>query len=113
MTRFLIQAVVTAIGLWLAALIVPGVAFTDTLTLVLAAVLLGVINAIVRPILVVVTFPITVLTLGLFLLVVNAAMIGLTSVFLEGFAVNGFWPGVGAAVVTGLVSWIAGAVIRD
>lgn len=113
MTRFLIQALVTALGLWLAAAIVPGVAFTDTTTLVLAAILLGVINAVVRPILVVLTFPITVLTLGLFLLVVNAAMIGLTSVLLAGFAVNGFWPGIGAAIVTGLVSWVAGAFVRD
>ena len=64
-----------------------------------------------RPILVVLTFPITVVTLGLFLLVVNAAMIGLTSVFLGGFVVDGLWAGIGAAIVTGVVSWIAGAFI--
>lgn len=107
---FIIQAIVTALGLWLAARIVPGVDFTDTLTLIIAAVLLGVVNAFVRPILVVLTFPITVLTLGLFLLVVNAATIGLVAVLLDGFAVQGLWPGVGAAIVTGVVSWIADAV---
>ena len=78
------------------------------LSLIAAAVILGVVNAFVRPILVVLTFPITVVTLGLFLLVVNAAMIGLTSVFLDGFRVDGLWAGIGAAIVTGVVSWIAG-----
>lgn len=113
MIRFFVQALVTALGLWLASRFVPGVAFTDDLSLLLAAVLLGVVNAVVRPILVVVTFPLTVVTLGLFLLVVNAATIGLTAVFLDGFAVDGLWPGIGAAIVTGLVSWIAGSVIGD
>lgn len=113
MLRFIVQFLVTAAGLWLAARLIPGVGFTDTTTLLLAAVVLGIVNAIVRPILVVLTFPITVVTLGLFLLVVNAATIGLTAVLLDGFAVNGLWPGIGAAIVTGVVSWIAGAFIGD
>lgn len=113
MARFLIQAAVTALGLWLAELIVPGVAVADAGSLVLAAVLLGLVNAVVRPILVVLTFPITVLTLGLFLLVINAATIGLVAVLLEGFMVDGLWPGIGAAIVTGLVSWAASGLFRD
>jgi putative membrane protein len=113
MVRFVVQFLVTALGLWLASRVVPGVGFTDTTSLLLAAVLLGVVNAIVRPILTVLTFPITVLTLGLFLLVVNAAMIGLVAVLLDGFVVDGLIPGVGAAIVTGVVSWIAGAFIGD
>ena len=111
MIRFIIQALVTMAGLWLSAKVVPGVAFTSTGSLVAAAIILGLVNAFVRPILVVLTFPITVVTLGLFLLVVNAAMIGLTSVFLGGFVVDGLWAGIGAAIVTGIVSWIAGAFI--
>ena len=111
MIRFIIQALVTMAGLWLSARIVPGVDFTNTGSLIAAAVILGLVNAFVRPILVVLTFPITVVTLGLFLLVVNAAMIGLTSVFLGGFVVDGLWAGIGAAIVTGVVSWIAGAFI--
>lgn len=113
MLRFIIQAVVTAIGLWLSARIVPGVDFTSTGSLIAAAVILGLVNAFVRPILVILTFPITVITLGLFLLVVNAAMIGLTSMFLGGFTVDGLWAGIGAAIVTGVVSWIAGAFVGD
>jgi len=113
MIRFLVQALVTMLGLWLSAQIVPGVDFTSTGSLIAAALILGLVNAFVRPILVVVTFPITVVTLGLFLLVVNAAMIGLTAMFLGGFEVDGLWAGVGAAIVTGVVSWLAGAFIPD
>lgn len=113
MIRFLVQALVTMLGLWLSAQIVPGVDFTSTGSLIAAALILGLVNAFVRPILVVVTFPITVVTLGLFLLVVNAAMIGLTAMFLGGFEVEGLWAGVGAAIVTGVVSWLAGAFIPD
>ncbi len=113
MLRFIVQAVVTALGLWLASQVIDGVGFSDTTTLIIAAVLLGIANAIVRPILVLLTFPITVLTLGLFLLVVNAATIGLVAVLLDGFVVDGLWPGIGAAIVTGIVSWIAGAFIGD
>ena len=112
MGRFIIQAVVTALGLWLASRLVPGVGFTDTGTLILAAVLLGVLNAVVRPVLVVLTFPITLVTFGLFLLVVNAATIGLAWL-LNGFVVEGLWSGVGAAIVTGLVSWAAGSVAGE
>ena len=110
MLRFIVQAVVTALGLWLAAQIVPGVDFTSTGSLVAAAVLLGVVNAIVRPIMVILTLPLTIVTLGLFLLVVNAATIGLVAVLLDGFVVDGLWAGIGAAIVTGVVSWIAGAL---
>ncbi|MFN5615206.1 MAG: phage holin family protein [Brevundimonas sp.] len=113
MMRFLVQAVVTALGLWLAAEFVPGVAFSDGMTLALAAVLLGLVNAVVRPLLVILTFPLTVITFGLFLLVVNAATIGLTARLLDGFRVEGLEAGVGAAIVTGLVSWIAGVAIKD
>ena len=113
MLRMIVQFAVTALALWLAAWIVPGVSFTSTGSLLAAALLLGIANAVVRPILVILTFPITVVTLGLFLLVVNAAMIGLVASLLGGFSVAGLGAGIGAAIVTGLVSWIAGSVIPD
>lgn len=87
-----------------------GVEFTSNGSLVAAAVILGVVNAFVRPLMVILTLPLTIVTFGLFLLVVNAAMIGLTAMFLGGFVVNGLWAGIGAAIVTGVVSWIAGAL---
>ena len=113
MLRFIIQAVVTALGLWLSSEIIAGVEFSSTGSLIAAALLLGIVNAVVRPILVVLTFPITLITFGLFLLVVNAATIGLVSILLGGFTLDGLWPGIGAAIVTGLVSWVAGWFIGD
>ena len=74
------------------------------------AVILGGVNAFVRPLMVILTLPLTIVTFGLFLLVVNAAMIGLTAMFLGGFVVDGLWAGIGAAIVTGVVSWIAGTL---
>ncbi|HRH19560.1 MAG TPA: phage holin family protein [Brevundimonas sp.] len=113
MIRILLHAVITALGLWLAAEFVPGVEVLSTGSLIAAAVLLGIVNALVRPVLTFVTFPLTVITFGLFLLVVNAAMIGLVAMMLSGFEVTGLWPGIGAAVVTGVVSWIAGIVLGE
>ncbi|MES2833721.1 MAG: phage holin family protein [Pseudomonadota bacterium] len=113
MLRAIVQFIVTAFALWLAAQLIGGVSFASTGSLLAAAFLLGLVNAIVRPILVFVTFPLTVVTFGLFLLVVNAATIGLVASLLGGFTVAGFWPGIGAAIVTGLVSWVAGSAIRD
>lgn len=108
MLRFIVQFLVTCLALWLAAQVVTGVRFDDSGSLLLAAILLGIANAIVRPVLTFLTFPLTVITFGLFLLVVNAATIGLVAALLSGFVVDGLWAGIGAAIVTGVVSWIAG-----
>jgi putative membrane protein len=106
MNGFLIRAVVVGIGLWLASQIVPGVRIQSTESLIAAALLLGIINAFVRPILVILTFPITLLTLGLFLLVINGLMIELVSYFLKGFVVDGLWPAILASIVVSLTSWV-------
>ncbi len=106
MEGFLIRAVEVGIGLWLASKIVSGIAFNSTETLIAAALLLGIVNAFVRPVIVLLTLPITLLTLGLFLLVINALMIMLVSYFLPGFVVAGFWPAVFAALVVSLTSWV-------
>jgi putative membrane protein len=98
--------VVVAIGLWLAAKIVPGVEFRSTETLIAAALLLGIVNAIVRPILIILTLPITLVTLGLFLLVINGLMIELVAWFLKDFIVAGFWSAFFAAIVVSLTSWV-------
>ena len=113
LVKFVVRAAFAAMGLWIASEIVPGVNFNTTTTLIIAAVLLGVVNALVRPVVVILTFPITLITLGLFLLVVNAMMIGLVAWFLPGFSVHGLLAGILAAIVTGLASWIGGMVLRD
>ena len=113
MTRFIARVIFAALGLALAAYLLRGVGYDSFVDLLLAALLLGVLNAVVRPILFVLTLPLTIVTLGLFLLVLNAAMIGLVAWMLPGFTVDGFWPGIMAAIITGLASWIGGVVIGD
>jgi putative membrane protein len=107
MPGFLIRLVISALGLWLAAEIVSGVHIAGVGTLLLAALLLGVVNAVVRPVLIVLTFPITVVTLGLFLLVVNAAMLGLVALLLPGMTIDGFFSAVLGSIVVSIVSWLA------
>jgi putative membrane protein len=103
--------VVVAIGLWLASQIVPGVEIRSTGALIAAALLLGIVNAFVRPILVILTLPITLLTLGLFLLVINGLMIELVSHFLGGFVVVGLWPAILTALVVAVTSWLMSGFI--
>ncbi|CAN7485153.1 phage holin family protein [Phenylobacterium sp. LjRoot219] len=113
LAKFLVRAVFAALGLWVAAAIVPGVHFDSTGSLVAAAVLLGVVNAFVRPVVFVLTLPLTILTLGLFLLVVNALMIGLVAALLGGFHLDGLVSGMLAAIVTGVASWFGSLVMGD
>ena len=113
LAKFVVRVIFGALGLWVASKLVPGIYVRDTSALILAALLLGVVNAFVRPVLVILTLPLTIITLGLFLLVVNAAMIGLVSIVVPGFEVRGLVAGVLAAIVTGISSWIGGMVLRD
>lgn len=111
MTGFLLRAVIAAFGLWLATYWIDGFRIDDSTTLLIAALLLGVVNAIVRPIAIVLTFPITLVTLGLFLLVINAAMLGLVAWVLPGFHIDGFWTALLGAIVVGLTGWIGSGFI--
>jgi len=111
MIGFLFRAVIAALGLWLATQLVSGIYIDSPVTLVLAGALLGVVNAIVRPIAVILTFPFTIFTLGLFLLVVNAGMLGLVALLLPGFHIDGFWTAVLAALIVSLTGWIGSALI--
>jgi putative membrane protein len=111
MVGFLIRAAVVGLGLWLASRIVPGVTFASNESLILAALLLGAANAIVRPILVILTLPITILTLGLFLLVVNGLMVELVAHFLQGFHVDGLGTAILVSLVVGLTSWIVSSLV--
>ena len=105
MTGFVLRALISAIGLWIATRWVSGIRIDDATTLVLAGLLLGVVNAIVRPVIILLTLPITVLTLGFFLLIVNAGMVALVAWLLPGFHILG---GFGAAFATALIVWITG-----
>jgi putative membrane protein len=113
LARFIVRVIFGALGLWIASKLVAGIVFHDTTSLILAAVLLGVVNAFVRPVVVILTLPLTIVTLGLFLLIVNAAMIGLVSLVVPGFDLHGLIPGVLAAIITGISSWVGGMILRD
>jgi putative membrane protein len=112
MTGFLLRALITAIGLWIATRWVSGIQIDDAGTLILAGALLGVMNAIVRPIAILLTLPITILTLGLFLLVVNAGMVALVASLLPGFHIpGGFWSAFGTALIVWITGWIGSWLI--
>jgi len=111
MIGFLLRTAISALGLWIASEIFAGLRFDSTSQLMVAALLLGIVNAIVRPLAFVLTLPLTVLTLGLFLLVLNAAMVALVAWIVPGFHVSGFWAAVGAALIVSLVSWAASSAI--
>ncbi len=106
MLGFLVRAALVALGLWLATVWVPGVYIDSPSTLILAGMLLGIVNSIVRPIAIVLTLPMTILTLGLFLLVINAGMVALVAWMLPGMHVAGFWAAFWAAVLVSLVSML-------
>jgi putative membrane protein len=112
MPGFLIRGLIVALGLWLATAWVQGVYIDTPVTLVLAGILLGVVNSVVRPVAILLTLPMTILTLGLFLLVINAGMVGLVAWMLPGMHVANFRAAFWTAVVVSLVSivgsWFVG-----
>jgi putative membrane protein len=109
---FLIHWLVVAIALWLTAMFVPGVTITSWVTLALAALVLGFVNAIVRPILVILTLPITVLTLGLFYLVVNGIAFGLAAALVPGFELASVTAAILGALATSVISWFIGIFVK-
>jgi putative membrane protein len=111
MTGFLLRAAIAALGLWVASEILDGLVFESPAKLIVAALMLGVVNAFVRPLAFILTLPLTVLTLGLFLLVLNAGMVALVAWIVPGFEISGFWTAVGAALIVSLVSWAASSAI--
>lgn len=107
MAGFLIRCLVSALGLWLASMLISGISVTGTGVLLAAGLLLGIVNAFIRPVMIVLTLPFTIITLGLFLFVVNAMMLGLVAWFLDGFAISGFWAALGGSIIISLTSWVA------
>ena len=112
MTAFVLRALISAIGLWVATRWVPGIRIDNAGTLVLAGLLLGLVNAIVRPVLIILTLPITILSLGFFLLIVNTAMLALVAWMLPGFHIyGGFWSAFETALLVWIIGWIGSWLI--
>ncbi len=102
-----VRFLIIMLGLFLASSVVPGVQITGVGSFILAAVLLGFVNAFVRPVAFLLTLPITIVTLGLFLLVLNAAMFGLVAALLDNFVVAGFWSALFGALIVSITSTVA------
>jgi putative membrane protein len=106
MIGFLLRAAIVALGLWLATLWVGGVRIDSPTTLVLAGILLGIVNSVIRPIAIVLTLPMTLVTLGLFLLVINAGMVALVAWMLPGMHIAGFAAAFWSSVIVSLTSMV-------
>jgi len=105
--RFIFRLLINVVAILIIAHIAPGLIRVDGfLAALIAAILLGIVNTIIRPILVILTFPLTLLTFGLFLLVINALMLWLVSALLSGFSVNGFWGALFGSILISIVSWL-------
>jgi putative membrane protein len=111
MKGFFFRLIITALGLWAAATIVPGVTITGWGPLIVAALLLGIVNAVIRPLILILTLPLTVLTLGLFVFVVNGISLGVVAWLVPGFELAGLIPATLGAIVVGVTSWFASAFV--
>ena len=111
MIGFALRTLITALGLWAAASLIPGVQIDTTGTMIWAAILLGIVNAIIRPVAVILTLPLTLISLGGFLLVVNAAMFGLVAAMLNDFHVSGFFAALFGAIIVSITSWLGSSFI--
>jgi putative membrane protein len=107
MAGIVLRLLIVAIGLWLATELIPGFEILGVWTLLGAALMLGIVNAVVRPLLILLTLPITVLTLGLFLLVINAATLALVAWVFDDFSISGFWAALFGAIVVSITGWLA------
>jgi len=107
MQGIILRTLITMLGLYLASALLPGVSISGAWSFILAALLLGLVNGLVRPVAFLLTLPLTVVTLGLFLFVLNAAMFGLVAAMLDDFSVGGFWSALFGAIIVSLTSTIA------
>ena len=111
---FIVRLLIQMVAILLIAYFLPGIMWVDGWWAALAAAfLLGMVNTILRPLLILFTLPLTFLTLGLFLLVINGLMLWLVSALVGGFHVNGFWGSVLGAVLLSIVSWLLGNLLQS
>ena len=113
MFGFLARVLITAFGLWLADVWLSGVRFDGALALFLTAVLLGLVNAVVRPVVIFLTLPITLVTLGVFLLVINGLMVMFVAWLMPSFHLSGLGSAIVASVIVGLTGWAANAFVGN
>jgi putative membrane protein len=111
MIQLLLVWLINAVALIAVAYLMPGVSVASFTTALVAALVLGLVNAVIRPLLVLLTLPVTIITLGLFIFVLNGLLFWFVGSFIQGFVVAGFWPGVFGAIVFSLISWFLSALL--
>jgi putative membrane protein len=111
LTPFLLHWAITATSLWVASHLFKGLHFGSTSALLVSALLLGLANAVVKPLLVFLTLPLTLLSFGLFLLVINALVLLLVAKLVDGFRLNSFWTAFWASIFIALLSWVLGSFV--
>ena len=111
MIRLALVWLINAVALVAVAYLMPSIQVSSFGAALVAALVLGLVNAVVRPVLVLLTLPVTILTLGLFIFVLNGLLFWMVASWLEGFHVAGFWAGVLGAIVFSLVSWLLSALV--
>ena len=112
MVRILLGWLLNALALLAVAYLLPSIHIASLTSALIAALVLGLVNTLIRPLLVILTLPVTLLTLGLFLLVINGLLFWMVGSMLDGFSVGGFWPGVFGALLYSLISWVLGGLLR-
>lgn len=108
MIDFLIRWALTMLSVWVAAYFLDGIVYTGWHALAVAALVLGILNAIIKPVLMLLSLPLLLVTLGLFLLVINALILKLTGILVPGFDVTGFWTAIGGALIISVVNVFTG-----
>lgn len=111
--RLFITWLINAAALFALPYLMQSIRIDSFVTALIAALLLGLVNTLIRPVLVLLTLPVTVLTLGLFILVINALLFWMVSSFVAGFHVAGFWPALGGALLYSILSWALSALLLD
>jgi putative membrane protein len=106
MRRILLKWLINTLALLVTVYIVKGIQVTGAASLIMAAALLGILNTLIRPILIILTLPINILSLGLFTFIINGAMLWFVSLIIKGFVIQGFWPAIIGALIISLVSWL-------
>lgn len=111
--RFLLRLLLNGVAVLIAAWLIPGLDITSPATAIVAGIVLGLINAVIRPVLILLTLPLTLVTLGLFIFVVNAVCLALAAWVVPGFTISGFGAAFAGALVTSVVSWLLSALLVD
>ena len=109
--KLLLVWVINALALLALPYLFNSIKVDSFVTAMIVALVLGLVNAVIRPLLVLLTLPVTILTLGLFIFVINGLLFWFVASFIEGFAVAGFWPAVFGAIAYSLISWLASALL--